>query len=76
MTAECPSGYEVLFSKEWPGLAESCNCLTEAMVAERNLDQSTPRVSKPWKIYRDFKAIKFKDDSEFYSKNIKAGQKC
>ena len=35
LTGECPKGYQVLFSKEWPGFAKACNCVTESMISER-----------------------------------------
>ena len=46
LDGECPSGYEVLFYKEWAGLAAGCNCVTETMISERNLDDFAAKASR------------------------------
>ena len=30
--AECPSGYEVIFQQEWPGMGKACDCSTNQMI--------------------------------------------
>ena len=36
LDGECPNGFDVLFYKEWAGIAEGCNCVTGSMIQERN----------------------------------------
>jgi hypothetical protein len=63
--ASCPEGYGVLFSREWPGLAKSCNGIDDALIEERMSEQIPPSGDAEGST-EQFQSIKFKDDAEYF----------
>ena len=64
--AECRENYDLLYQREWPGMQQSCDCITQADIDE----QATLADRNP-----GFGDIVFKDKVDFYGSLIK-NQKC
>ena len=69
---QCPSGYEVLFQQEWPGLDKACDCLTWDVIAAKR-SKATFKKNSVDESSKDqqaelgaIKRVQYKDEFEYF----------
>lgn len=75
---QCPSGYEVLFQQEWPGLDKACDCLTWNVISakrskakferssEDNLSKDQAKAKTEQAEMDAIQRVQYKDEFEYF----------